>query len=201
MPLGQFGTPPSADISTKDLADLVARLIKEVTYLLNGGLDTLNVNELSADVINAGTLNALLVQIKSALSGATITIDGNGFKTTYTNGMTISIDQNGFKAVYNTGVTITIDQNGFKINNGTNDVFTVSTAGVANFAGNITAGANINIVSNATIGGKLFLDGSNFLNGVYWNGTSIQLYIDPAAGTLRFSAPGGIYANGKRIDI
>jgi hypothetical protein len=70
MPLGQFGTPPSADISTKDLADLVARLIKEVTYLLNGGLDTLNVNELSADVINAGTLNAALVTVKAALTGA-----------------------------------------------------------------------------------------------------------------------------------
>lgn len=70
MPLGNFGQIPSADASTKELADYVARLIKEVNYLLNGGLDTLNVNELSADVINAGTLNAALVTVKAALTGA-----------------------------------------------------------------------------------------------------------------------------------
>jgi hypothetical protein len=52
MPLGQFGTPPSADISTKDLADLVGRLLKEVQYLLNGGLDSLNVPSLVASYIS-----------------------------------------------------------------------------------------------------------------------------------------------------
>lgn len=70
MPLGQFGGAPSANATSQELADAFARLQKEVDYLLNGGLDTLNVKELSADVINAGVLNAALVTIRAALTGA-----------------------------------------------------------------------------------------------------------------------------------
>lgn len=180
MPLGSFGSPLGSGASLPDVLDALARLQKEVTYLLNGGLDTLNVNELSADVINAGTLNAGLVAIQSALTGATITIDGNGFK-----------------AVYTSGVTITIDQNGFKISYSGADVFTVNPSGVANFAGNITTNANISVGTDVTIGNKLHMNASNFGNGIDWGG--IEIYIDPAAGTLHLVASGGVYANGVLI--
>lgn len=183
MPLGSFGSPLGSGASLPDVLDALARLQKEVTYLLNGGLDTLNVNELSADVINAGTLNAALVAIQSALTGATITIDGNGFK-----------------AVYTSGVTITIDQNGFKINNGTTDVFTVDPSGVANFAGNITTNANINVGTDVHVGQSLYLNPTNLLSTFYLT-PSIYIYADVPANTLRLVAPDGVYANGIRIDV
>lgn len=81
MPLGSFGNVPGANPSPQELSEAFARLLKEVDYLLNGGLDTLNVNELSADVINAGVLNAALVTVKAALTGAAfIQLSGQGIK-------------------------------------------------------------------------------------------------------------------------
>lgn len=80
MPLGNFGQLPNGNMSLQELADMVGRLIKEVNYLLNGGLDTLNVNELSADVINAGTLNANLVSVAAQNSGKSFTLDTNGIR-------------------------------------------------------------------------------------------------------------------------
>lgn len=112
MPLGSFGNVPDRNASSEELADAFSRLLKEVTYLLNGGLDTLNVNELNADVINAGVLNALLVVVSAALTGATITIDGNGFKAVYATGTTITIDQNGFSIINGTKTPFTADVNG-----------------------------------------------------------------------------------------
>lgn len=76
---------PTFDEGEKDLSKMVKQLInvyimltEELTFLLNN-LDTRNVNYLSADVIDAGTINAGLVTITSALmNGGHITIDANG---------------------------------------------------------------------------------------------------------------------------
>lgn len=81
MPLGNFGQPMDANASLKDILDAFSRLQKEVTYLLNGGLDTVNVNELNAEVINAGTLNAGLVTVRADYAGgAFIELSSKGIR-------------------------------------------------------------------------------------------------------------------------
>lgn len=81
MPLGDFGRTVSSNMTLPELLNEFAKVQKLLDYLLNGGLDTLNVLELSADVINTGILNAGLVKVHANLSGsAFITIDGNGIR-------------------------------------------------------------------------------------------------------------------------
>lgn len=80
-------TLPTINAGEDDLKTLVKKLLnayvmltEELTYLLNN-LDTRNINELNAELINAGTINANLVQIKSDLmAGGYIKIDGEGMK-------------------------------------------------------------------------------------------------------------------------
>lgn len=81
MPLGNFGNTPAANMTHEELLEDHARFKKEVTYLLNGGIDTLNVNELNAEVINAGILNAGLVTVRAEYEGgAFIEISANGIR-------------------------------------------------------------------------------------------------------------------------
>lgn len=64
----------------KQLLNAYIMLTEELTHLLNN-LDTRNINYLSADVIDAGTLNAALVKIQTALmNGGFITLDAEGMK-------------------------------------------------------------------------------------------------------------------------
>jgi|GEM_PF-4887497 len=80
-------TLPTINSAGDDLNTLVKKLLnayvmltEELTFLLNN-LDTRNINELNAELINAGTINANLVQIKSDLmAGGYIKIDGEGMK-------------------------------------------------------------------------------------------------------------------------
>lgn len=164
MPLGSFGSPLGSSASLPDVLDALARLQKEVTYLLNGGLDTLNVNELSADVINAGVLNALLVSVKAALTGATITIDGNGIKAVYASGTTITMDQNGLNIFNGTKNTLSADPSGnISTEDGTITGGTVRTG---------ASGARIELSSNSikTYNSSDQLNG--FQNGLTPSGTT-----------------------------
>lgn len=60
------------------LTNELAKTQKTLRYLLNGGLDTDNVNELNARVVNAGILNTNLVTIKAEDGSAYYIIDENG---------------------------------------------------------------------------------------------------------------------------
>lgn len=60
------------------LTNELAKTQKILRYLLNGGLDTDNVNELNAKVVNAGILNTNLVTIKAEDGSAYYLIDKNG---------------------------------------------------------------------------------------------------------------------------
>lgn len=60
------------------LTNELAKTQKTLRYLLNGGLDTDNVNELNAKVVNAGILNTNLVTIKAEDGSAYYLIDKNG---------------------------------------------------------------------------------------------------------------------------
>jgi hypothetical protein len=81
MPLGSFGNIPAAEMTHAELLEDYARFKKEVKYLLNGGIDTLNVLELNAEVINAGILNAGLVTVRADYEGgAFIEISANGIR-------------------------------------------------------------------------------------------------------------------------
>lgn len=71
-----LGLPP--DPSFQELVQGHNKLVREITNLFLT-LDTLNVISLSADVIDAGMVNANVVTIRSDLTGgAYVQIDGNG---------------------------------------------------------------------------------------------------------------------------
>lgn len=68
------------------------------------------------------------------------------------------------------------------------------------YGGQITSNTTINVGTDAWIGNKLHLNGSNFGNGIDWGDSSYEIYTDPGGGSLRLKSPGGIYANGYRVD-
>jgi hypothetical protein len=85
----------SSGMDQKQIINYLARIHKELQWLL-GNLDTLNIRELNADVVNAGTLNANLVRIRSDLTSGYVQWDANGM--IINNGVynTFSVDLNGF---------------------------------------------------------------------------------------------------------
>lgn len=72
------------EMSTQEQIDYltneVAKLQKTVRYLMNGGLDTDNVNELNANVVNAGTLNTNLVTVRAEDGNRYYQINENGIQ-------------------------------------------------------------------------------------------------------------------------
>lgn len=73
------------------------------------------------------------------------------------------------------------------------------TGGVVN--GATINGGDINVSSTVEIGHTLSLNGRSYSGGIIWNGTRNQIYIDPAADALHLTSNGGVYANGRRIDV
>jgi len=76
--------------------------------------------------------------------------------------------------------------------------------------GNITGALNVDINNNITIHNQVRLNPNNGLNGIRWGSSpGIEIYWEAPSNTMwitspneiRMSAPGGIYANGKRIDV
>lgn len=86
------GLPPKAEFS--DVVRKINQLVQElVNALLN--LDSLNVVSLTADHIDAGTINGNVVTIKSTLSSGYIQIDGNGMVVNDGTKDTFKVDLNG----------------------------------------------------------------------------------------------------------
>jgi hypothetical protein len=172
MPIPDIGVI-DANISDSDLRNEVAKLQKLIMYLLTNGLDTDNVNELNAKVIIAGSITAEKIAANSITANE---IAANAITTSELQAGAVTADK------------ISVSQlSAISANIGTVN------------AGSITANTTINVGTDATINNKLHMNPSNFGNGIDWG--SIQIYIDPGASALWFSASGGVFANGKRIDI
>lgn len=166
----------------KYIANMLSITKDEVENLLSGRLSSVNIRELTADKIVTGTLLAALVTIKSAMAGgATITLDGTGFK-----------------AVFPTGTTITIDASGFTIMKGTKTVFKVDQNGNADYKGNVSVGASIHVDNDVFIGQKLYFDGANFSAGIVFK-PGIEIYHDPSSNALFLSTIGNIRLNGMDV--
>jgi hypothetical protein len=89
-----LGLPPKAEFA--DVVRKVNQLVQELTNVLLN-LDSLNVVSLTADHIDAGTIDASLVTIRSILNaGAFIRIDGNGMTVNNGTNDVFTVDINGF---------------------------------------------------------------------------------------------------------
>lgn len=80
--------------SQAEINDYLIMLGRRLNDFLNH-LDTLNVDELDAGVVNTGVLNAALVTIKAVLTGATITLDSYGITVNNGTKNTFRVDVNG----------------------------------------------------------------------------------------------------------
>lgn len=141
MPIPDLsGVPPwaSFDDHQSKLNDIVA---KYNNLLVN--LDSLNVVSLTADHIDAGTINANVVTIRSDLAaGAFVEINGNGMRINDGSRDTFTADINGMVTM--TGATIRnnlgagfiqLSDQGMAINNGSYNTFTANTAGYVTMTG------------------------------------------------------------------
>ncbi|KAA8747100.1 hypothetical protein [Paenibacillus sp. UASWS1643] len=141
MPIPDLsGVPPwaSFDDHQSKLNDIVA---KYNNLLVN--LDSLNVVSLTADHIDAGTIDANVVTIRSDLNaGAFVEINGNGMRINNGSRDTFTADINGMVTM--TGATIRnnlgtgfiqLSDQGMAINNGSYNTFTANTAGYVTMTG------------------------------------------------------------------
>jgi hypothetical protein len=160
------------EATPKEVINEIAKLQKILRYLLTGGLDTENVNELSADVINTGVLNANLVTIRSDLTGSYIEMDEEGlYAFEETTGFSLLLNGKGFTSYDDLGVArISLD-------------ITAQSWGAANPAQLkfLSGGATSGIVGTNTQG--------DFYMGV------------ASERTLLFGNPIQLESNGQRIDL
>ncbi|MGO4268248.1 hypothetical protein AB4Z22_00125 [Paenibacillus sp. TAF58] len=61
-------------------------------------------------------------------------------------------------------------------------------------------GGSISVATDVYVGSKIYMNPSSFTSDIVFS-SGIKAYGDPAAGALHLSAPGGVYANGIRIDV
>lgn len=135
------GVPPWAEFN--DLKNKLNELVGKYNNLLVN-LDSLNVVSLTADHIDAGTIDANLVTIRSDLTaGAYVQIDGNGMTINNGSYNTFRADITG--SVFMTGATIAnnlssgaytnISDAGIVINDGTMDTFRADITGQVTMTG------------------------------------------------------------------
>jgi hypothetical protein len=173
MPIPDIGVI-DASISDSDLRNEVAKLQKLIMYLLTNGLDTDNVNELNAKVIIAGSITAEKIAANSITANE---IAANAITTSELQAGAVTADK----------INVT------QLSAISADIGTVN-------AGSITANTTINVGTNLTIGNKIYMNAGSFTSDVVFF-TGAYIYGEPGGQSIRMVAPGGVYANGKRIDI
>lgn len=158
------------DDSLEKLRAAVGAGFDVIEYLLNGGLDSLNIRRLTADKIYTGTLDAGKVTIRSNLNGgAYVVIDGNGITVYDGSQNTFTVDINGnvtindatFRINLSGSAYIQFDPSGMIVNNGTINTVEIDTSGNASFRGDIVAGADIDVTSDVYIGDNLYMNESS----------------------------------------
>ncbi|OAS17466.1 hypothetical protein [Paenibacillus oryzisoli] len=222
--MGNISLPrPEEGMSNEDIMDLFAKMSKTVEWLANGRIDSVNVREIGGFNVSKDTLkhsSGIVGMSSDGTDDLSIRFwAGSADPTT----APFRVQQDG--SMYSTKGNIggfVIGQKSLTDVAGTFGLSSVVTSGndLRYWAGSATAGSapfrvyedgtvhasNLNITGGSinagfdvTIGNKLHMNQYSFGNGIDWG--SIQIYIDPAAASLRFVAPSGIYANGKRIDV
>jgi hypothetical protein len=140
-----------------------------IEYLLNGGLDSVNIRRLTANKIYTGTLDAGKVTIRSDLNGgAYVVIDGTGITVNDGSQNTFTVDIDGNVTIHDATFRINLsgdayiqfDPSGMTVNNGTINTVEIDTNGNASFRGDIVAGADINVTSDVSIGDNLYMNAS-----------------------------------------
>jgi len=157
--------PGVAHIDIDSLVDSVEKMRKYLMWILQS-LDTLNVKELSADVINTGILNADLVQILSETSG-------------------ISLDSSGITAAFNSSTRVEINQNGLTIYDGALKVYD-DTGATTIIEGGTFYGDNMLVTGNIWIGEDIYMnadyvDSQNRYIYPFQNDTTIYVVFAPGA--------------------
>lgn len=172
------------------LLNMLGLLMKSLSEI-NGYITTQNVKVLNAKVIKAGTITADKIGANQITANE---IAAGAITADEIQANAVTTDKILAGAV--TAAKMTVEQ----LSAIAADLGTVT-------AGSITSDTTINIGTDATIGNKLYIDGSNFLAGIEWTGENIEIYIDPATnvlviyspGTIELNAAGGVYANGTLL--
>lgn len=135
------GLPPNPTF--QDIVDRLNKVVRETNNMLLN-LDSLNVVSLTADHINAGTIDANIVTIRSDLTaGAYVQIDGNGLvindgsRNTFRADITGQVTMTG-ATIVNTlidGAYTNISDAGITINDGTVDTFRADVTGRVTMTG------------------------------------------------------------------
>lgn len=172
MPTPTF-QPLGGDPTTQQIQDYIVKLIRDLNFLLSN-LDTVNVNRLDAKVLIAQTITA------DKISANTITaneIAANAITTSELQAGAVTADK------------ISVAQ----LSAISADIGTIT-------AGSITSNTTVNVGTDMHVGQSIYMNASSFQSTIYLT-PNVYIYFDPAAQSLRLVAPGGVYANGKRIDI
>lgn len=135
------GLPPAPTF--QDIVDRLNKVVRETNNMLLN-LDSLNVVSLTADHIDAGTIDANVVTIRSDLTaGAYVQIDGNGLvindgsRNTFRADITGQVTMTGATIVNNlvSGAYTNISDTGITINDGTVDTFRADVTGQVTMTG------------------------------------------------------------------
>lgn len=181
------------DPQYEDLVNKINSLVNELRNALLT-LDTVNVLELNAEVITAGSITADKIGANEITANeiAANTITANEIAA-----LTITANEIAANAIIASKILageITAD----KMNVTQLSAISANLGTIT--AGSITSTAEINVGTNAIIGKQLRLSDSDFGNGIRWGASAgMEIYIDPVAQTMFLTAPGGIYANNTLI--
>lgn len=193
------------NMSLGQLTEAVGEGFNVMDFLLNGGLDSLNIRKITAEKITTGTLDAGKVTIRADLnSGAYITIDGSGMVVYNGTDETVKVDIDGFVTM--TGALIQSSDASYprvEIDPGTVLLRAAFTSTeildiLASYAGGppgvvLSEGGNARFVS-AIQGGAATLFSTNGYDLQVFSGNNLFLLAN--GGNLNLKATGSLTING-----
>jgi hypothetical protein len=217
MPIPTFNKLPP-DPSFNDLVTRINQLVGEMTNLILN-LDSLNVVSLTADHIDAGTIDANVVTLRSDLNaGAYIQIDGNGMVINNGTFDTFTADINGAMTMTRALIQSTPGAYPRVVMDPTDELFAAyATANDFLKIYALESGTPMVYFSNLSSIARLFLNGSNLSLAnfgtllmtasshitVETTGASADVNLIPGAGsgTVRVPSWSKIYSNGAAQNL
>lgn len=185
LPIPEYGKTDQETI--QNLMDTVMKLRKELEYALYhlGDENIPDLPIIKKDIINANS------SIEVLEDEIILKVDKNGIISAI-NLSPEGVDIQGTRINLIGAVTVLSDITG-----------NLGSITAGNIYGINIFGANIDISDDIKIGDRIYLSATNFTSGVYW-GTSMgaaNISYDPGGEAIHIFAPGGVWANGIRIDI